>query len=84
MADTKPSLTAAELKAIGERVNNYSDLSLQVAPHDRARLYAALVGLLNREFFQDPGEWHTVLGQCRRFATKADAIDAILSQGGGE
>jgi hypothetical protein len=42
MADEQPTLTAAELEDIGERVR---ENCRGLAVDDRARLYAALVGL---------------------------------------
>mgnify|MGYP001611066998 CR=1 FL=1 len=83
MSDTKPTLTAAEFAAIGERVLKTVSTSTQVY-QDRASLYAALERLIdghivgtvgNRVAFQIDG----VMTFCD---TKADAIDALF--GGGK
>lgn len=84
MADNQ--LTAAELRAIRERVNNYGDLSLQVAPHDRASLCAALERLIEAYTISSPTKcaYMDANGDVKMCDTKDAAIDALLGQGGGE
>lgn len=96
MTDTKPSLTAAELRAIGERVTAETRLIDVVAVRqvvvDRARLYAALERLTAvivkeaNDPIEHPGWWINIGGEWwdEPFATKDAAIDALLGQGGGE
>lgn len=83
--DTKPSpLTAAELAEIGERIRTCQPI-LSTAEHDRTRLYAALVGLVDELVRYAPfkQEWRDTL-HGPDFPTKDAAIDALLMQGGGE
>ncbi len=76
-------MTSEEFAAIGERVARDQKMEMSFPTYrDRAALYEALERLIEREYFEENGEWHTVLGQARRHKTKADAIDALL--GGGK
>ena len=72
-------MTAAELRAIGERIRKDENR----CGLDRALLYAALERLINQCIF-DSDEGFVIEGIDDVFATKDAAIDALLGQGGGE
>lgn len=85
MTDTKPSpLTAAELCEIGERAR---ENCRGLAVDDRARLFAALERLIKAYTIESRDgkcAYLDSLGDPKFVDTKDAAIDALLSQGGGE
>jgi len=82
--DTKPtSLTAADLKAIGLRVERDDRDSCGCAIDDRASLYATLERLIERKVglkYPTTGEkiWH-VFGDRHDYLSEDAAIDALLN-----
>jgi len=85
MTDKQPTLTAAELRAIGERVDQPAWLSeeeLIQAYQDRARLYAVLERLIEFSLGRsaDGDKWCVcgMPGDLIWYDTKDAAIDALL------
>lgn len=90
-SDKQPTLTAAELREIGERVREYASETCTdnscgccTVFRDHARLYDALTGLIDVSMTEVAGKWCIagMPGDLVWYDTKDDAIDALLAQGG--
>lgn len=80
-------MTAAELRAIGERVaqekpDGWKD-AMQ-AYRDRVLLYETLERLIERMLYRESDSAWWIPRSPELFSTKDAAIDALLKQGGGE
>ena len=86
MADTEPTLTAAELYEIVERVAGCEELNVKKfqAEIDRARLNAALMAVIGVAIMKSGNRYCIpgMPGDLIWFDTKDAAIDALL--GGGK